>query len=558
MKVRIAVVLMIVGLWLPQGAAFAGPADTANGSIAGTITADKGPVVAVRLKATDAGRKMSYVVFSNHGKYHIFNLPAGSYQVAALEDNFVSTTAAVDLKAGETRTADIALTARKPAQKAELVDFNVLYPPAPGRELLLKHCIGCHSIEHIPIHAMRPKSEQEWRRAVGVMFKPSPGSRKVAVVSNKTVTPEEQETIVKYLAANFGENSKPLDMRRDALSLDEDALSHAVYFQYDLDPPISLQENTTFASKTSPVIWMVGANRHNLVSINLADPYHAVARNWPIPQPANDAVGAYAISGSMGLIFWCDMAKSAMGELNPETGEMHEYDLPTLGAPHTSDVDSKGNIWFSELYTSNKVGRLNPKTKKIAEWTPAPNIKTAGFYGLVVDQRDRVWSAGISSSIIAGYDPQADKWTVYPTPTQPSGPRRITVDSKGKVWFAESIGDALGMLDPDTGKITEYRIPLAHAGQHGVQADLHDDLWVSLRAYNVLERFDQKTKQVAYFPYPVPGGHSSKIERDDQGDLVLQVSGECRGSCSVGSQYPRTVSILKPNGNVPNRASPQN
>ena len=123
---------------------------------------------------------------------------------------------------------------------------------------------------------------------------------------------------------------------------------------------------------------------------------------------------------------------------------------------------------------------------------------------------------------MVGYDPRTDKWTTYRTPTQPSGPRRITVDSKGKVWFTESIGDALGMLDPATGKITEYRVDLPRAGEHGVQSDLNDNIWVSLRTYNVLARFDQKSKRFSYFPYPVPGGHSSKIEKDAQGSLVMQ------------------------------------
>ena len=56
-----------------------------------------------------------------------------------------------------------------------------------------------------------------------------------------------------------------------------------------------------------------------------------------------------------------------------------------------------------------------------------------GIYGLTVDQKDRVWAVGMTSHKIVGYDPKTDKWSVYATPTQPSGPRRLTVDSKGKL-----------------------------------------------------------------------------------------------------------------------------
>jgi hypothetical protein len=62
-----------------------------TGVISGAVTADTGEVRAVRVKATDTVRKIAYTVFTNKGKYQIFNLPSSNYQISALQDGFDST-----------------------------------------------------------------------------------------------------------------------------------------------------------------------------------------------------------------------------------------------------------------------------------------------------------------------------------------------------------------------------------------------------------------------------------------------------------------------------------
>src|SRR5690348_16336757 len=53
-------------------------------------------------------------------------------------------------------------------------------------------------------------------------------------------------------------------------------------------------------------------------------------------------------------------------------------------------VDSQGNIWFGEM-TGNRLGRLNPHTGQVDEWTP-PNADY-GIMGIVVDAQDHIWFA---------------------------------------------------------------------------------------------------------------------------------------------------------------------
>jgi streptogramin lyase len=205
------------------------------------------------------------------------------------------------------------------------------------------------------------------------------------------------------------------------------------------------------------------------------------------------------------------------------------------------------------------IGKFDPKTRKITEYDPSPSDANAHYYGLNVDQKDRVWAVGMTSHKLVEYDPKTDKWHAYPTPTQPSGTRRVTIDSNGKVWVSEHIGQALGEFDPNTGKFTEYKDPYPYFGGYAVMADHRDEsVWVTLRSYGVIAKFDQKTKKYTYYPEPFPdimgrehpGPHGTYLgglypPRIEQGpDGTIWYSG-------IGMH---DLVAFKPYGNVPNNA----
>ena len=57
----------------------------------------------------------------------------------------------------------------------------------------------------------------------------------VPQLTHDTVSVEEEELIVQYLTDNFGPGSTPRDLLLDPLVRDEQALSKAVYIQYELN-----------------------------------------------------------------------------------------------------------------------------------------------------------------------------------------------------------------------------------------------------------------------------------------------------------------------------------
>jgi len=56
----------------------------------------------------------------------------------------------------------------------------------------------------------------------------------VPPMSHTVITKADQDAMVQYLAANFGPNSPNQRLKHDAFPVDEDALSKAIYVEYDL------------------------------------------------------------------------------------------------------------------------------------------------------------------------------------------------------------------------------------------------------------------------------------------------------------------------------------
>jgi hypothetical protein len=303
-----------------SGLSAAGKSDEKGGVISGKVTADKGAVHAVRVKARDTVRRIAYTVFTTKGRYQIYNLPPSSYEVSALQDGFSSTTQKVELNSGETKMADVALSAKEPS-RIELVDYDTLYPPGPGRDLLMKECVGCHGLEHIPWHKLGPRSEEDWRKGVNGMFVVK--GNLVPIVSPEVVSVEQRETMIKYFADNFGPNSKRRDLKLDELPLDEEALSKAIYIQYDLPPATPGRKGSRgihdlFPSQISPTVFIGDIGTDAILAMDLRNlEYPSRFKEWPIPNPGSNALRPHGMVESKGHIYWTELSGGAVGELAP-------------------------------------------------------------------------------------------------------------------------------------------------------------------------------------------------------------------------------------------------
>ena len=555
----VASILLGAGILYSAAGSIAAQGQSTLGSIAGRVTADGGEVRALRVKARDTVNRIAYTVFTQAGSYQIYNLPASTYEVQVLEPHFESPVRQVEVHAGATETADLALISLGPEPvrtagnqdpaSVEFVDFDTLYPPGPARDVMLKNCFTCHGLR-LGWHNRGRKTEAQWRRGVNHMFRDDHGIANlvpgVPMVTSARVPDADKELIIQYLTEQFGPGSALRDLQMDPLVRDEASLSGAMYVQYDVPPPTfegfantgepGLGMHDVHVSPSEPgVIWVTGNSSGSIVKVDTKTlDYMERTKRWRIPHPQNINVVPHGIIEERGVVLWSELAGDRIGLLNPESGEMAAYDLPTTGAgAHTLRADTKGNIWYTNYAASGMIGRLNIASGEVREYEPSPGFSG---YGLTTDSQDRVWAVGLNERAILGYDPRTDKWTSYPLT---SAGRRPAVDSKGVVWAAEFYGNLIAKLNPETGKVTEYELPLAYGDPYELIADSQDHMWIENTAYHSLVKFDQTTEEFTYVPYPEIRGATVKFERQPD-DTIWFIMGR-----------PSTLTSFNARGNLP-------
>jgi len=509
------------------------------GMISGSVTADRGTVWGFQVKARDITHRITYTVFTRFGNYRVPNLLPGSYEVRVAQKGFESPVHKVELTAGQSQLLDLKLTAIPvpPSQApwlspdrndVEMVDYDQLYPPGPGRDALESACMSCHGRF---IFHRQAWPEEVWRHHADRMSAPG-GS--IPHLSEHT-----KSVVVSYLTKNFGPDSVHRELKLDNLQVDEEKISKALYIEYDLAPPKEgkrrLHDPYPAADGT---IWYTDTGANSILQLDPREPdFWKRLKDYPTPTPQ---AGLHGLTiDSRGHAYWSEMSGGHLGEFDPETEEFTSHKFPTPGAMLQVIVDSQDNVWYN-LARGNKIGKLDARTRQISQW----NIPTVDSfaYGLVADQKDRIWWSAIAQHRIGRFDPQTQKLTEYPTPTQPSGPRRLSVDSQGKIWVAYFFGQALGVFDPKSEEWKEYRYPLRYSQGYDAWTDADDNVWVTESAYDSLLKFDQKTQEFTYYPLPQTGGLPGvpKIEIDAEGTIWFGYR-----------DSPRITAVaFKPNGNT--------
>jgi virginiamycin B lyase len=488
------------------------------GVISGTLSVDKGTVYGFQVKARDITHRITYTVFTRSGKYQIPNLLSGSYEVRVVQKGFQSPTHKVELETGQHQTLDLELTAitAPPSQApwlspdrsdVEMVDYDQLYPPGPGRDALESACMSCHGRF---IFHRQAWPEEVWQYHSDRMS--APGGN-IPHLSEHT-----KSIVVSYLSKNFGPTSAHRELKLDNFQVDEETVSKAIYIEYDLVPPKDGKRrlHDPYPSLDGTV-WFTDTGANSIFQLNPREPdFEKRLKDYPTPTPQAGLHGL--VIDTRGHVYWSEMLGGHLGEFNPKTGKFTSHKFPTSGAMLQVIVDSQDNIWYN-LARGNKIGKLDAETRQITQW----DIPTEGSfpYGMIADQKDRIWWSAIAQHRIGSFEPKTQKLTEYLTPTQPSGPRRLSVDSQGKIWVAYFFGQALGVFDPKSGKWKEYRYPLKYSQGYDARTDANDNVWITESTYDSLVKFDQKSQQFSYYPLPQTGGLPGvpKIEIDPEGTI---------------------------------------
>jgi virginiamycin B lyase len=196
-----------------------------------------------------------------------------------------------------------------------------------------------------------------------------------------------------------------------------------------------------------------------------------------------------------GSIWWTGQLVNKLGRLDPKTGAMREYTLKsTFTAPHGLAEDKDGNIWF----TGNNlglIGKLDPKTGLTTEY-PLPDKAAKDPHTINIAQDGMVWFTVQQGNFVGRVDPKSGDVKLVKSPTANSRPYGLMIDSKGTPWYVEFGAPKISRIDPKTMEIKEYPLPDAAARPRRLAFSDDNTIWYTDFPRGRLGRLDVKTGQV--------------------------------------------------------------
>jgi len=161
-----------------------------------------------------------------------------------------------------------------------------------------------------------------------------------------------------------------------------------------------------------------------------------------------------------------------------------EFALPTAsGKPAQITVGAEGEVWFTEGNNPGAIGRVNPATGEVREFTKGLTINSRPT-GITTGPEGDIWfTEAVSPGRIGRIIPATGEITEYSAGLTVGEPQRITAGSDGNLYFTESaVNGAIGQITP-AGHITEYTEGLSSRPEPwGITPGPDGNIWFTLKA----------------------------------------------------------------------------
>ncbi len=261
------------------------------------------------------------------------------------------------------------------------------------------------------------------------------------------------------------------------------------------------------------------------------------------------------IVDSNGMVWYASFGEQILGKLDPKTGKVTEYTVPTLKPAAPKGIlgmrfDEDENLWLA-LQFQGGIAKFDQKTEKFQVWSlpPALNgdhvqinqvspnrhhvdgkvwLQDAGtytvlrldvasgafemfepykiprpnVYDVVPDKANNGYFLPLGSDEVGRIDAKTGAITMFKTPTKESGPRRGMMDAEERLWFGENRADRIGMFDTKTQRFQEWAPPTPGAWPYDVTADRNGEAWSGGEYNDRILRLDPRTGQIVEYLLP--------------------------------------------------------
>jgi streptogramin lyase len=487
-------------------------------ALSGKVSSAQEPVMeGVLVSAKKEGSTIATTVVTDDKGQFSFpsdRLEPGKYTIAIRAAGYVlDGPKSIDIPAGGNAKADIKLNkTRNLASQLSNAEWLISLPGSDKQKDFLNGCTSCHTLQRV---VTSPHTADEWVQVFARMGRYYPGS-----------TPQKPQVLVP-------------GPRGDRSRVNADVAKAAA--EYLVNVSLSNPEAEEFALKTLPR--PKGASTKVIIT------------EYDLPR--KEAMPHDVVVDAAGRPWYSDFGAMFIGELDPKTGKVTDYELPVLRPEQPKgtldlELDPSGNIWVALMYQAG-VARIDPKTKDLKvypypkEWLSAntqtsmvspnfsnvdgkvwsnnqetrehyrldvatgkyenmgiakdPRGKQISAYGMPVDRDNNVFLMEFSGTSIGRRDAKTGLVTIWPTPTAGSRPRRGHVDEQNRMWFSEYAG-AIAMFDPKTDKIREWPMPTKWDNPYDVVPAKNGEVWTGSMHTDLVTRLDTKTDTMTQYLLP--------------------------------------------------------
>jgi virginiamycin B lyase len=256
-----------------------------------------------------------------------------------------------------------------------------------------------------------------------------------------------------------------------------------------------------------------------------------IVTEYALPRPTIEPHDV--VVDSDGIVWFSEFADNALGRLDPKTGKVAEFTLPQIKKEDPAgtlnlEMGADGNLWLS-LQFQAAFAKFDRKTHKFTVWQ------------IPKDQQDEVSQVGFTSPASAAVDHKV--WTRVDTPNsfyrldlvsrkldrlgpvldpqthQPLNAYGIPVDRENNLYLLDFGSDKVSRIDAKTLQPSVYHTPTPGSRPRRGRFDAQDHLWFAEYGANRIAMFDPKTTQFHEYEIPTPWTNPYDVAADRNGDV---------------------------------------
>lgn len=457
----------------------------------------------VFVMASQAARKMSTAVVSDaEGRFVIRDLYPGQYALSASRIGYAPAKMPEYQLGYDGGEHDFDLTPTDPTNQLPSNMWLAALPDGDFKARFITGCTICHDPGSETLR--RPRNEQEWEAAIQMM-------RDNLDVYSVIPKFEPKELATWLVAEKFA--TKPADI--PIPDPGKDGTAKTTITIYDVGYPDSWAHDMIIEPATGAA-WVGDYPYDELVRI---DPVTGDQKRYKLPTKGG---GMHTLHFDSHGKLWITLQLADMvASFDPVTEAFQLYRGFRKGSLIHSfaydeqglvKFDKQGRMWLSE-FGANSVASLNPETGEIKEYDLlGPDGHT---YGIALDSKDRVWFTKYVENIYGMLDPATGQVVEKQMPRPESAPHRMCIDDKDRLWIPNSGYGTLARYDIATDTLQEFDLPDKDVFPYASRYDgATGTVWVQGNGTSSIYRFDPVTNQFTSYRMPLPMSYGRMIAFD--------------------------------------------